>query len=63
MSPSEKAKAEVEGAILDVRDSLKDPVEITGLRRVQLAATLDYALTQLAEVQAVKKARKAAAPA
>lgn len=61
MSPSEKARQEAMGAIQEVRDALGG--DLDPRRRFQLRATLDYALECVSTIEAVKKARKAAAPA
>lgn len=62
MSPAEKAKAEAIAAVQDVKTALEGPELIEGMRRFQLRATLEYALDQIQQIQAVKKARKEKGP-
>lgn len=55
-------KVEAIKALMTVIEALAGPEPIEGLRRHQLRATAEYASEELAQVQEVKRVRKAKAP-
>lgn len=57
--PTPKPRDEALAALASIQKALADPAPLDGLARVQLAATVEYAILQVEAIEELRRARRA----